>query len=992
MDGMHLGIDVGSTTVKVVLLDPSGRLLEHRYARANGRPRETLLDLSRSLEEALHGEPFATVGLSGSGGGPVAALIGGHHVNELVAQTRSVGAHHPQVRTIIELGGQDSKFLSVRWDPATAQLVLEDFAMNALCAAGTGSFLDQQAERLGISIDQEFARIALESASPARIAGRCTVFAKSDMIHLQQQGTPLSDILAGLCLALARNFRSVIARGKPFTPPVLFQGGVAHNRAVARAFEELLGLERGQLLIPELPDHMAALGAAYVAMDEAQAGREHPFLGFGPLDASVRAGAHDERALPMLPRRRAKEPPLAAPIGDGGDILPVYVGVDVGSISTNVVLIDERDRVVARRYLPTAGRPVEAARQGLLEVGEVAGGRVRVVAVGVTGSGRHLTGHYVGADVVRNEITAQARAAAAIDPAVDTVLEIGGQDSKFIRIQNGAVVDFAMNNACAAGTGSFLEEQADRLKISIEDDFANLAFGSTAPVCLGERCTVFMESDLVHHQQRGAAVPDLTAGLAYSIAENYLNRVVGARQVGKQVLFQGGVAGNDAVAAAFEQILGRRLRVPPQHDVTGAIGAAILAREDAAKHPGRGTRFRGFDARDRHCESETFVCKACPNLCEVKRVVVENEPPIFFGARCDKFEEAGRGAASPEKEIPDLFAERAALLLGGWQDPGPRSPGRVRVGIPRSLVFHELFPFWHAFFDTLDMDIVLSADTNPGVVAMTQQCSAADTCFPVRLAFGHVLDLVARDVDFVFLPSVADREDPNPGQAHNHYCPLIAAAPHMVSAHIDVAAMGPRLVKGALHLGRPKAWPREIRALARQLGIPGGRALDAARVGWVALEAFQEALKRRGAEALAGLDRARPVAVLVGRTYNTCDPGVCQDLPHKLRRMGVLPLPLDYLPTAEVDLTDVHRDLYWRSGQRIIGAGRIIRDDDRLQAIYLTNFACGPDSFLITYFRHAMGSKPFLELEVDDHTAEAGMVTRCEAFFDSLGLGAERAR
>lgn len=988
MKGVHLGIDVGSTTVKLVVLDEERSLLTQRCVRANGRPRETVLAVSRVLDDRFPGIPILTVGLSGSGGGPVAKLIGGLHVNELVAQTRSVGIHYPQVRTIIELGGQDSKFLSVRWDEASGQMVLADFAMNALCAAGTGSFLDQQAERLGISIDQDFARIALESTNPARIAGRCTVFAKSDMIHQQQQGTPLCDILAGLCLALARNFRSVIARGKPFTPPILFQGGVSHNGAVARAFEEVLGLGRGQLLIPELPDHMAALGTAYVAMDEARAGRLYEFHGFGALEESVRSGEHDDRTLPMLPARPPRRPPATAYLpAPGEDPLPVYVGVDVGSISTNVVLIDDQNRVVARRYLPTAGRPIEAARQGLQEVGEVVGDRVRAVAVGATGSGRHLTGHYVGADVVRNEITAQARAAAALDPDVDTVLEIGGQDSKFIRLQNGAVVDFAMNNACAAGTGSFLEEQADRLKISIQGDFARLGLSAPTPACLGERCTVFMESDLVHHQQRGVAIPDLTAGLAYSIAENYLNRVVNPRPMGKRIFFQGGVAGNDAVAAAFEAILGREVRVPPQHDVTGAIGAAILAREEAARHPELPTRFRGFDARDRRYESETFVCKACPNLCEVKRIVVEDEPPIFYGARCDKFEEAGRGPGSLEREIPDLFAERAELVLGGYQDPGPRTSDRLRVGIPRSLVFHELFPFWRAFFEALDMDVVLSEETNPPVVAMTQQYSAADTCFPVRLVFGHVLDLVKRDVDFVFLPSIVDREDAMPGQSHNHYCPLIAASPHMVTAHIDIESMGPRVLKVPFHMGRPKAWPRETRALARQLGVPARRALDAARAGWAALEGFKSALRERGEEILARLDRTRPAAVLVGRVYNTCDAGVCQDLPRKLRRLGVLPIPMDYLPVADIDLTDAHQDMYWRSGQRILGAGKVIRGDDRLQAIYLTNFACGPDSFVISYFRRVMGEKPFLELEVDDHTAEAGIVTRCEAFFDSLNLG-----
>ena len=689
-----LGIDVGSTTVKLVVVSGEGEVLAHRYVRSNGQPRETLLATSRLLDEQFPGARVVAAGLTGSGGGAVADLVGGIHANELVTQTRAVGLFHPEARTVIEIGGQDSKFLSVEWDATSGQMVLVDFAMNALCAAGTGSFLDQQAERLGIRIDGEFAALALASRSPARIAGRCTVFAKSDMIHLQQVGCPLPDILAGLCQALARNFRSVIGKGKRFTPPVLFQGGVARNAAVGRAFEDVLGLRPGELVVPRHSDVMAAIGAAHVALDELREGREHPFHGFAALEAALHAGGDGDRSLPALAPHPHRATCVYSFPAAGGRPAPVHLGVDVGSISTNVVLVDEQDRVVARRYLPTAGKPLDAVREALAQIGQEIGGRVEVRGAGATGSGRHLVGQFVGADTVRNEITAQARAAVAIDPDVDTVIEIGGQDSKFIRIDRGVVVDFAMNSACAAGTGSFLEEQAERLGISIRDEFAALAHRAPAPSCLGERCTVFMESDLVHHQQRGASVPDLAAGLAYSIVHNYLNRVVDARAVGTRILFLGGVAHNSAVASAFEAVLGRPVRVPPHHDVTGAIGAALLAREEMEAHPGRGTRFRGFESAQRRYEMRSVVCRACPNLCDVKQVVVDDEPPTYYGARCDRFESAaahGASASGGEDPVPDLFAARTRLLLGDHEDPGPRGPrprpGRppARPGLPRPL-------------------------------------------------------------------------------------------------------------------------------------------------------------------------------------------------------------------------------------------------------------------------------------------------------------------
>jgi len=279
-----LGVDVGSTTVKVVVLDPERHLLGSRYIRSHGRPRHAVLAAVGDLAEVIGDAAILGLGLSGSGGGPLADLLGGAHVNELVAQTRAIGAFHPEARTVIEIGGQDSKLLSVRWDAASRQMLLEDFAMNALCAAGTGAFLDQQAERLGISIDEEYARLALSSTSPARIAGRCTVFAKSDMIHLQQVGTALPDILMGVCLAMARNFTTVMGKGKRFTPPIMFQGGVAYNAAVTRAFEMVLKVAPGSIVVPEHHCLMAALGTAYVAMEEAALGKGRAFLGFGALD------------------------------------------------------------------------------------------------------------------------------------------------------------------------------------------------------------------------------------------------------------------------------------------------------------------------------------------------------------------------------------------------------------------------------------------------------------------------------------------------------------------------------------------------------------------------------------------------------------------------------------------------------------------------------------------------------------------------------------
>ena len=435
--------------------------------------------------------PSGTLALTGTGGALAASLIGGTFVNELVAQSASVCRLYPHARTIIEMGGEDTKLMFLR------NAELTDFVMNSICAAGTGSFLDQQARRINVSIVEEFGRLALLSRDPPRIAGRCSVFAKSDMIHHQQIATPIHDIIAGLCFAVARNVKSTLARGRDLEKPVVFQGGVAANAGMVRAFRELFGLRDGELIIPEHHASMGAIGALFHVTAPATprpeprsaeprpAGARAAFKGLAELDRYLASGSPDGDHLAPL---NAPCVPLitdAVLLSEEEDRLPVSLGVDVGSLSTDLVLIDGQNRVIARRYLPTAGRPLEAIQKGLKEIGDEVGARVDVRAAGSTGSGRYLTGDFVGADRIVNEITAQATAAIAVDPTVDTIFEIGGQDSKFVSLDNGVVVDFEMNKVCAAGTGSFLEEQAEKLGVKIVGEFGSLALSAGRAVAHG---------------------------------------------------------------------------------------------------------------------------------------------------------------------------------------------------------------------------------------------------------------------------------------------------------------------------------------------------------------------------------------------------------------------------------------------------------------------------------------------------------------------------
>ncbi len=879
-----------------------------------------------------------------------------------------------------------------KYDAARGRLVIEDFAMNSACAAGTGSFLDQQASRLGVSIEAAFGRLAMKSKHPPRVAGRCSVFAKSDMIHLQQQATPDYDIIAGLCFALARNFISSLGRGKRLERAIAFQGGVAHNKGVVRAFEELLELEAGELFIPPHFDKTGALGAILETLDK---GKTTEYIGAKGLDSELGPVVEDGKRLEPLAfegdtsgRHYIGKPECPPPAGQR---TRAYLGIDVGSISTNVVAIDEAGNVLAKRYLMTAGRPLEAVRQGLQEIGEEIGDRIEILGCGTTGSGRYLTGDFVGADTIRNEITAQATAAAWLDPEVDTIFEIGGQDSKYISLKNGVVVDFEMNHACAAGTGSFLEEQAERLGINIKGEFGQMAVSCPNPIRLGERCTVFMESDVVHHQARGAKTDELVSGLAYSIVHNYLHRVVGDRRIGRKIFLQGGTMANAGVVAAFEKIVGQPMIVPRHHDVTGAIGMALIARQAMKQHPGP-SRFRGFDLSHRHYEIEAFECPHCSNACEIKKVTLEGEEPLYYGARCDRYNVKKEAAA--KSSIPDLFKERMQLLMKddwiGDDQVLTRREGPI-VGIPRFLVNFDLMPFWKTFFKALGIQAVLSSPTSTKLVHQGMEYLANEPCFPVKVAHGHVHDLRGKKIDYLFLPSIINMDQDDPHQPRNFLCPYIQTIPYTLTAALGLREE--EMLRPVLHFADgPKRLARELAAVAEPLRRTGAEIRKAAMMAWDALMQFRAVMRARGREILESpLPGAERLVVIVGRAYNTCDPGLNLDLPKKLRNLGACPVPMDMLPLAQEDISADFPNMYWKYGQRILKASRVIRKNPRLAAIYLTNFSCGPDSFISSFFKKSMGHKPFLQLELDEHSADAGVITRCEAFMDSLGASDGRA-
>jgi predicted CoA-substrate-specific enzyme activase len=977
---IYLGLDLGSISLNTILINQEEHILENHYDYCHGQPFLILKKRLTDLMTRYTPEQIQQVALTGSGGKLAAELIGGEFVNEIIAQSKSVSKLYPDTRTIIEMGGEDSKLIFLERGKEMSHASLSDFSMNSICAAGTGSFLDQQAKRIGVSIENEFGQLALRSKNPPHIAGRCSVFAKSDMIHLQQIATPVHDIVAGLCFAVARNFKSNLAKGKDLEKPIVFQGGVAANAGVVHAFREILHVVDGEMIIPEYHASMGALGAVFYILE--QKGVTGSFKGLAALDDYLTKSRAGGKSLPILMESAATLMKEITFDLNGQTKYPVYLGIDVGSLSTNVVLIDDLDHVIARRYLPTASRPLDAIRRGLTEIFDEVGHKVEVMAAGTTGSGRYLTGDFIGADVIQNEITAQATAAIAHDPGVDTIFEIGGQDSKYISIDNGVVVDFEMNKVCAAGTGSFLEEQAEKLDISIVEEFGSLALNAENPVSLGCRCTVFIESDLNANQQRGEKNENLVGGLAYSIVNNYIQKVVGSRKIGDKIFFQGGVANNKGVVAAFEQVTGKKITIPPNFDVTGAIGMAMLAREKILQ--GGKTRFKGFDVRNVPFSLDKFTCKSCTNHCEIRMVKIDGEEkPLFYGGRCEKYEVDSRKKKTGD--IPNLFAERELLLLGNYTEETNR--GGISIGIPRELLlYYQEFPFWRTFFTELGFQVILSRHTDRKLVNRSLEMLTSETCFPVEVMHGHIVDLLDKKVDHVFVPFIVNNRATTDNTTSNCNCPWIQTYPFMVRAALANHPDKSKLLIPALH---PRFFDRVfvqemIDFMKEHFSLRESVVKKALYQAREVQTRFEETLVKRGKEVMENLPEDKEAMVILGRPYNAGDPELNLRLVEKLISQEVLPIPLDFLPLGEEDVFEDFPNMYWPNGRKILGGARIIGRDDRLHAIYIGNFRCGPDSFIQHFVTEVLKGKPTLQLEIDEHSADAGLITRLEAFLDSI--------
>lgn len=1028
-----IGIDVGAVSATaVVLVGDESFLINHEslkplelatgqraylseYRRTRGKPLAAACALLQQILPIVGVENISAVCLTGSGARLATSHLNTHHVNEFKAVALGLEALGYSSCTVFEMGGESSKYLLLQ-ENEDQSLGIVDYSTNGDCAAGTGSFIDQQAGRLRFGIE-EVGPLVLQAERSAQIAGRCSVFAKSDMIHAQQKGYSPAEVLRGLCDAVARNFRTAVVRSHKIEGPVVFLGGVAMNEAVVQAMKEAFELDDQQMIIPEPRAHVPAIGAAVAAasmdakpvcldhlqkVQEANDSADSKFPTTAPLKM--------DNVLLLRDQIKAYEP-------EGSDNpIDVYMGIDIGSVSTNVVAIDANGRVVVEIYTRTMGRPIEVVTDALSQIADHWGDRLRIRGVGTTGSGRELIGELVGADTINDEITAHKTGSTFVGKTMldgrlpDTIFEIGGQDAKYISLQEGIVVDFTMNDACAAGTGSFLEERAEELDISIKGEFAQLALSSKTPVRLGERCTVFMERDVTSYMQRGATKADLVAGLAYSVVYNYINRVVRGRKIGQCIFFQGGTAYNDAVAAAFAEVTGQQIIVPPHNGVIGAIGAALLAKEkmapkasadqsSTAQDNGNGeyvsdlkkalsaeqkTRFRGYALTEVDYTLREFTCKSCSNACQIQEFEVEGNK-TYWGDKCsEKFRKQVKSAAEPV--IEDLMAMRERLLLDDPDLPDVGQNART-VGIPATMFAMEQMPFWRTLLTHMGFRTVLSEPTNKKVVQAGLSAVVAEPCFPIIVAHGHVRNLDRGDVDYILMPNIISLETKQT-ETESHLCPWHQTLPFVCRQAPVLQNCARKFLTPQIRFDEGQGFvAKTLVKFFGELGISKRCVTEATNAAYKAQQRFNAEMVQAGREALETLKRTgQPGVLLVGRPYNIHDAGMNLSVGYKLRKFyGVNCIPMDALPLDEMPITDTNDNMYWTLGQRILAAAKLVKEWSNLHIIYITNFKCGPDSF-IKHFVHKASGKPFLTLQFDGHSNDAGMMTRCEAYLDSKGI------
>jgi len=955
-----LGIDIGSVTVKVCLLEEDGTL------------RHAIIPHEGDLETAL-AAAFEQTGVR-TGPVPLAMVTGGTGRKRLalpdliapLAIEAGIAAQHITPRAVVSMGGEDMVVYLLN----DAGHIQTSYAGNK-CASGTGEFFRQQLGRMALSLED--LDHAVEGAHVVNLSARCSVFMKSDCTHRLNKGEATrGDIALSLSKVMADKAAEFLLKARVSDGIVLLIGGVTRNRHLVQFLRERY--PRITFLVPSEAPFFEAFGAAVAAHSQGKPLPETRMLirHRSSIDYGLYQPLEISRGAVTYHESRRGSPRVGA---------TYILGIDGGSTTTKAVLVNgETMEIVAAHYGRTLGDPVKALKKALREVRAQLGDmQPRIVLAATTGSSRELLGVFAGTDGVYNEIIAHAVGTAYFVPEVDTIFEIGGQDAKYVLLNNGVPIDYAMNEACSAGTGSFLEESAaGDLDITHAEDIGPIALQARTPLKFGEHCSAFINSDIRKAIHQGAERPNIVAGLVFSIVSNYLNRVVGNRTIGDCIALQGGVAKNPAVPLAFAQLLGKKIAVPPDPELMGAFGVARLAK---MKHD-EGILPAGEFDLDALIEKEIvhrgdFTCRACENLCTIRNLEAGGKR-YPFGGRCSKYTGARRRSSFDEAGVTDLVAWRTEQLFSVWApDPATLTPRTDKVvGVPVAFSVHSHWPFYATFFHELGVKTLLSEEILPEGV----QRQESNYCYPAEIAHGAIGDLLKRGVDYLFLPHFRDMPTLDPHSAEACTCPLTQGLPYYArkAFMLDEQQILQPVVSFRDGWDRSRASFEEV---AEKLGFSraeGRRAYDTAIARY---RAFLDAYRRKGEEVLAEM-RANPdrlYIALLGRPYNAFARDANMGIPRKLLSRGVTVVPFDLIYDTEAA---IFPNMYWHYGQQDMKAVRRVKETPNLYLVWVSNFSCAPDSFMLHYLRWMMGRKPYLILEIDSHTADAGIDTRVEAFLD----------
>ncbi|MGC8603365.1 MAG: acyl-CoA dehydratase activase, partial [Desulfomonilaceae bacterium] len=747
-------------------------------------------------------------------------------------------------------------------------------------------------------------------------------------------------------------------------------------QAVVHAFRESLRLTSEQLVVPPHYKTLGAYGCAVIA--SRRAFMSSITLGYLKTMAERSMERPPARSFCQPLKRRKSSIPVdvSRRVGRHNSLRrPLIMGLDVGSVSVKGVIIDADGALLLEDYRLSMSRPLDALTgvlQSLMRNGDVP------EVISVTGSGRNLAGRLLESDLIVNEISAQSRAALHYDSGVDTVVEIGGQDSKWIEFKDGQMTDFEMNRVCAAGTGSFLMAQSHRLDLSMGAVFSEAAFASNAPADLGCRCTVFMESDLIHHQNNGASSYDLAAGVCISIVQNYLERVANNKKLGEKVLFMGGVAATPAVKAAFEQYTGKEFHVPPFFKVSGGLGAALIALDAIKRQEIKPRSRKQITCNFDDIKRDQFSCDGCANQCKVSRYRVDKRI-IFNGGLCDRWETDGTSRKTVSE--PDLFTLRRDLIEN-LSESNPES--ETKWAIVRSPQFYEYFPFWRAFLSELGISLVAAERPDRKQFENGVGKLRVETCLPIKVMAGQISSVIAKGAKKLFHPSILSEPPYKIGEKPLDYCPYVQASSQFFKDVFNIEWLEP-IVNGRID---PDSFRKEHIRFASGLGFARTSAMSAFEKGMSALEEFNTRIRLKGEQFLKSLGEDDQALIILGKPYHTTETFLNMNLGSLLHRLGIKAMPADLYPVASENPSPVT----WKYQARIIQVAREIAHDSRLFPVLIGFFGCGPDSFTLRHIREALLNKPLLTLEMDEHSSRAGLITRIEAFWDRVRMERRKKR